>query len=274
MYEHYEEVSGVPAMWERTFHELLGCFKTPESSIKAFRVLDTDGNGLVDARELLGALAVVSRGHLTERLALVFDVYDFSREKAISFDECFLMIRRTLVGLRKMVSIHTPPEKVIHNMTKQVWKQAQKHRDARISHSDWYAWWSSDASCRGGLKMFVWKPEEQRGLPAPDSFINVDYTKGGGFENEQPAPEQRQMRGSFLNTLSPSPVGGSRPASANRMTPPKVAPHDARPRRASFCAIADTEGNVSRAVHEDDFPGFKNEIDRSTRELDRPRASV
>lgn len=247
IHEHFEEVCGVPAIWQRTFDDLLGCFKTPESAIKAFRVLDTDGNGLVDAREMLGALAIMSRGHLSERMALLFDVFDLNMEKQMTFDECFLMIRRTLAGLRKMVGIHSPPEKVVHNMARQVWRQAQKHRDVRISHSDWYAWWCMDASCRNGLKIFIWKPEDVRGLPTPDQYVHIDYAKGVSDDAEL------THRGS---TLSQSP-SGSRPS-----TPPKggrpspgvqnlAKEFGAAPRRASFMANADADGNVSRPVFED-----------------------
>lgn len=250
-----EDGCGVPALWERTFDELLGCFKTPESSIKAFRVLDTDGNGLVDAREMLGALAVMSRGHLTERMTLLFDVFDLQREKEMTFDECFLMIRRTLGGLRKMVSIHSPPEKVVHNMTRQVWRQAQKHRDIRITHSDWYNWWSGDASCRNGLKMFIHKPEEVRGLPTPDHYINMDYTKG--IDDEPSDSKKRQGSKNQQKSLSPE---GSRPTTPKGSAPPilsqsRLQAPEGRPRRASFCATADMEGNVSKVVHEDDMIG-------------------
>jgi len=250
VHNQFEQLCSVPALWERTFDELLGCFKTPESSIRAFRVLDSDGNGLIDARELLGALAVLSRGHLTERMQLLFDVFDLNKENELTFDECFLMLKRTMGGLRKMVSIHIPPEKVVHNMTKQVWKLAQKHRDMRITHSDWYVWWSSDASCRNGLKMFVWKPEEQRGLPTPDHYSNVDYTKGAGEDTDD-----TKKRGSDLlavaNARSPM---GSRPGSAgsNRGDGTQQRSFDAGPRRASFSAKADIDGNVSRPVFFDD----------------------
>jgi len=241
----------MPTLWEKSFEELLGCFKTPESSIRAFRVLDTDSNGLVDARELLGALSVMSSGHLTERMALLFDIFDLNGEKEMTFDECFLMIRRTLVGLRKMVGIHTPPEKVIHNMTKQVWRLARKHREDRISHSDWYTWWSVDASCRNGLKMFVWKPEEQRGLPTPDQYNNVDYTKAGHDSvMESGSTKDRLSVGgrptSRASLLAPDGRGGS----PSTLSP--LASLGAGPRRASFSSHMDREGNISRPVADEE----------------------
>lgn len=127
---------------------------------RAFGILDTDGNGLVDARETLGALAVLSKGHLTERLRLLFDIFDLNKGKEMQFDECFMMLRRTMAGMRKMVGIVLPPERVIHNMTKQIWKLAKRHRQNCIVYEDWFNWWSADSSIRSALKMVTWKPED------------------------------------------------------------------------------------------------------------------
>lgn len=239
LHKGFEEVGNMPALWERSFEELLGCFKTPGSSIRAFRVLDTDNNGLIDARELLGSLSVMSSGHLTERMTLLFDIFDLNGEKEMAFDECCLMIRRTLLGLRKMVGINTPPEKVIHNMAKQVWRLARKNREDRISHSDWYTWWSADASCRNGLKMFVWKAEEARGLPSSDQYSNVDYTK---TQSETILENQKQAahRGSGPH-LSPMASAG-------------LAAGISGPRRASFSANVDREGNIGRVQADDELP--------------------
>jgi len=173
----YEDCCPMPALWERSFHELLGCFSTPEACKKAFFVMDTDQNGIVDALELLGALAVISKGHLSERMKLVYDIFDFNKEGAMAFDECFLMLRRTMGGMRKMVGIAIPPETVIHSMVKAVWLSAKKHRDTRVTANEWYSWWSADASLRSALRMVTWRPEEQRGLPTPDQQVSVDYTR-------------------------------------------------------------------------------------------------
>mmetsp|Transcript_82977 Transcript_82977/g.230480 ORF Transcript_82977/g.230480 Transcript_82977/m.230480 type:complete len:271 (-) Transcript_82977:89-901(-) len=197
IFQRFEECCPVPALWERAFHELLGCFPTPDATSKAFLVLDTDGNGFVDAREVIGALAILSKGHLKDRLTLLFDIFDLNKERAMAFDECFLMLRRTMGGLRKMIAIATPPEKVIHAMTKQVWRSAKKHRDTRLSLEEWHAWWTFDASIRSALKMVTWRAEDQRGLPTPDQLQSLDYTKGVGAEEpkeEALVPVQRSSR--------------------------------------------------------------------------------
>jgi len=189
----YEDCCPMPALWERAFHELLGCFSTPEACKKAFFVLDTDQNGIVYALELLGALAVVSKGHLAERMKLVYDIFDFNKEGAMAFDECFLMLRRTMGGMRKMFGIALPPETVIHSMVKAVWNSAKKHRDSRVTPDEWYSWWSVDASLRSALRMVTWRPEEQRGLPTPDQQVSVDYTRN---ESKSTRADSKSARGS------------------------------------------------------------------------------
>jgi len=191
----YEECCPMPALWERAFHELLGCFSTPETCRKAFFVLDTDQNGVVDALELLGALAVVSKGHLSERMKLVYEIFDFNKEGAMAFDECFLMLRRTMGGIRKMVGIAIPPETVIHSMVKAVWNSAKKHRDGRITPEEWFSWWASDASLRSALRMVTWRPEENRGLPTPDQQVSIDYTRVEEKGKKKPRPSSPQLSG-------------------------------------------------------------------------------
>lgn len=177
MVEQYEDVCPTPALWERAFCQLLNCFQTEEGSQKAFHLFDTDGNGLIDGRELLGGMALISRGRLTDRMDLLFSIFDLNKEQEMAYDEVFLMLRMTMSGLRKLVGIASPPAKIVSAMTRQIYRNAHKHRDHRITPDDWFNWWSRDASCRNALKMFVWTPDDQRGLPPPDQFIMVDYAK-------------------------------------------------------------------------------------------------
>jgi len=220
LFQRYEDVCPTPALWERAFGEIMGCFATPEECHRAFHLLDTDGNGLIDGRELLGALTLISRGRLTDRMDLLFHIFDLNKEQEMAFDEVFLMLRMTMSGLRRVVGIAAPPAKIVSAMTRQIYKNAQKHRDHRIAPDDWFNWWSRDASCRNALKMFVWSPEDQRGLPPSEQFIMVDYAKVAadpdGFlhTNKVPggdAPKRSRAAGSALQVPGmPSPPGGSR----------------------------------------------------------------
>jgi hypothetical protein len=87
------------------------------------------------------------------------------------------MLRRTTGGLRKITGLVAPPEQVIKLMVQQIWRYAKKHRDVRIAPGDWQAWWERDATCRHALQAFVLRPEDARGLPTPDKWLNIDYAK-------------------------------------------------------------------------------------------------
>mmetsp|Transcript_55612 Transcript_55612/g.120066 ORF Transcript_55612/g.120066 Transcript_55612/m.120066 type:complete len:246 (-) Transcript_55612:207-944(-) len=177
IFVHFEEVCPTPVLWERSFDELLGCFESSEACSKAFAALDTNVDGFIDARELLGSLAMLSKGHLKDRMLLLFDIFDMNQENDMVFAEAFLMLRRTTSGLRKITGIPSISEKVLYAMTKQVWRVAKKHRDVRITSEDWFSWWSNDATIRSALKMFLWKPEDQRGLPPLEGLSLQDYTR-------------------------------------------------------------------------------------------------
>jgi len=177
IFQEFEEVCPTPVLWEIAFGELLDCFESDEERLRTFSDFDTDKDGLVDGRELIGTLAVVCQGHLNDRMSLLFDVYDMNQEGSMVFDEVNLMLRRVIGGLRKITGLTVPPEKVIYSMTKRIWKTAGKHTDMRISGDDWNKWWSTDSTMRHALKMFTHAPEDVRGLPTPDQLIFKDYAK-------------------------------------------------------------------------------------------------
>eukprot|EP00927_Polykrikos_kofoidii_P044177 TRINITY_DN38217_c0_g1_i1.p1 TRINITY_DN38217_c0_g1~~TRINITY_DN38217_c0_g1_i1.p1 ORF type:complete len:319 (+),score=58.32 TRINITY_DN38217_c0_g1_i1:100-1056(+) len=200
-----QDVCVTPALWEHAFGELLG-ITGEEARQRAFAVIDTDCNGLVDVRETLGALAVISKGSLSERMALVFQVFDLNQCSELLFQECFMMLRRTVAGLRKFVGIVAPPEKVLFNMTRHIFQISGRPKTGRIVLEDWYNWWSRDATVRGVLKLFVRKRDDARGLPTPDTFVTVDYTR----RTEEPGS-------GALRPISSSSGGGGRRASRTRL---------------------------------------------------------
>jgi len=175
-----EEEFSTPALWERAWCELLSPhgIATPEKLSKAFVVLDPDGRSFIDSRETIGALAVLSHGHLIDRMRLVFEIFDLNHRGSMSPNECFLMLRRLAAGLRKMVNIVAPPEKVVNAMVKQIWRNASKSMlqpAARISVDNWHNWWMKDTAIRGVLKMFVKKKDHAKGLPEQHDWIDIDY---------------------------------------------------------------------------------------------------
>jgi len=250
--QKFEEICPTPALWERAFYELLDCFPSPEACARAFQVLDADQDGLIDARETLGVLAILCQGHLEERLTLLFDIFDLNKDADMAFDEAFLMLRRTVGGLRKFTGVLTPPEQVLQSMVKQIWKVAKKHRDIRITHQDWRRWWSLDSVFRNAVKPFIWKAEDQRGLPTPDLWSNIDYTKGVA-EIQKNDAEQVRIRERKIEqvlhiseapeaaAISGSGVGGPSATSESNPTQPSIGMRDA----TAFLLTKEGAGNRS-----------------------------
>eukprot|EP00928_Gymnodinium_smaydae_P053682 TRINITY_DN37611_c0_g1_i1.p1 TRINITY_DN37611_c0_g1~~TRINITY_DN37611_c0_g1_i1.p1 ORF type:complete len:276 (+),score=53.31 TRINITY_DN37611_c0_g1_i1:105-830(+) len=176
-YEQFNEICPTPVLWEQAFGELLGCFSEESSRAAAFNVIDADQDGLIDAREMFGALAVISDGSLLDRMRLLFEIYDMEGEGQMCYDEAGLMLRRTASGLRSMTGIAAVPAAVIDRMTKRIWKISRRHWDTRITPDDWESWWAHDAAVRSLLKMFVRGPRDEHKLPTADQLIWFDYAQ-------------------------------------------------------------------------------------------------
>lgn len=228
--KRFKEECPTPVLWERAFYELLGCFDNPQECNKAFCLLDTDGNALVDARELLGGLALMSKGHLRARMDLLFDIFDLNGDHSMAFDEVFLMLRSSMSCIRKMTGITAPPDRVVEAVTKQIYKKSRKHKDNRILRDDWRGWWQYDASARNSLKMFAWAPEDQHGLPLPEEFIAIDYAKLADDSDDPTSALRGAVLGPKLAAQGPAAAGApARDADSPKEAAPPRPPEGSRP---------------------------------------------
>ncbi|DBA05060.1 TPA: hypothetical protein N0F65_000748 [Lagenidium giganteum] len=92
-----------------------------------FNALDTDENGLVDALEFLGTIAVMSAMTIAQKLTFVYNCYDFNESSQISLDELTLALRSTLTGLCKLsVGMICPTEIVLEDMALHAFHRANK----------------------------------------------------------------------------------------------------------------------------------------------------
>jgi Ca2+-binding EF-hand superfamily protein len=84
----------------------LGAPKAKLASLAAalFAVLDTDSNGLIDAIEMLSALAACSGMSSASTLEFVFSCYDFDGGHTLSVDEIALALTGALAGACKLVN--------------------------------------------------------------------------------------------------------------------------------------------------------------------------
>ncbi|TMW58376.1 hypothetical protein Poli38472_009935 [Pythium oligandrum] len=97
-------------------------------TIPLFNAFDTDENGLVDALEFLGTIAIMSAMTIRQKLTFVYNCYDFNESSQISIDELTLALRSTLTGLCKLSSgVLCPTELVLEDMALHAFHKAQKH---------------------------------------------------------------------------------------------------------------------------------------------------
>jgi Ca2+-binding EF-hand superfamily protein len=98
-------VHEVQAILEQ-LHAELGEPKAKLASLAAalFTVLDTDSNGLIDAIEMLSALAACSGMSSASTLEFVFSCYDFDGGHTLSVDEIALALTGALAGACKLVN--------------------------------------------------------------------------------------------------------------------------------------------------------------------------
>uniref|UniRef100_H3HDC2 EF-hand domain-containing protein n=1 Tax=Phytophthora ramorum TaxID=164328 RepID=H3HDC2_PHYRM len=99
-----------------------------------FTALDTDENGLVDALEFLGTMAMMSAMPIPQKLTcksqegdIVYNCYDFNETGQLSLDELTLAFKSTLTGLCKLcVGVSCPTELVLEDLVHHAFQKAQK----------------------------------------------------------------------------------------------------------------------------------------------------
>ncbi|RHY25309.1 hypothetical protein DYB32_008392 [Aphanomyces invadans] len=99
-----------------------------------FDAMDTDENGLVDALEFLGALALLSAMTIPQKITFVYNCYDFNESGEITIDELTLAMKSTLTGLCKLsIGRSCPTELVLEEIALFAFRKAGKHPDKCIT---------------------------------------------------------------------------------------------------------------------------------------------
>ncbi|KAG2516785.1 hypothetical protein JM16_007566 [Phytophthora kernoviae] len=92
-----------------------------------FTALDTDENGLVDALEFLGTMAMMSAMPIPQKLTFLYNCYDFNETGQLSLDELTLAFKSTLTGLCKLcAAVSCPTELVLEDLAQHAFQRSQK----------------------------------------------------------------------------------------------------------------------------------------------------
>eukprot|EP00743_Colponemidia_sp_Colp-15_P007497 GILK01008103.1.p1 GENE.GILK01008103.1~~GILK01008103.1.p1 ORF type:complete len:230 (-),score=33.68 GILK01008103.1:163-852(-) len=96
---------------------------------RLFQVLDTNGDGVLNFREFVTALAILSVGTFEEKIKLSFSLYDSSRKGFIMREDLRMVVIDFFANL---VDAPLLSSEQIDNIVEDTFRQTDKNRDGRI----------------------------------------------------------------------------------------------------------------------------------------------
>ena len=121
-----------PEEFKKVYNEYFPRGDATEFSKHVFRLFDTNGDGVVDFREFISAMAITLHGSLDERIKWAFSMYDIDGSGEISEKEMLSV----LVAFGKMIgeSAEWPAdERTPYGRMEKLFKILDKNKDAKIS---------------------------------------------------------------------------------------------------------------------------------------------
>jgi len=112
-----------------------------------FNIFDTDGNGVVDMKELASGLSVLCAGHRDDKAQAAFALFDENGDGFISVEE----MSRYMTSVFKVLyetqpetaqAIGVGPEELAAVTTEQCFDEADLNHDGRLSFEEFKRWYS------------------------------------------------------------------------------------------------------------------------------------
>jgi Ca2+-binding EF-hand superfamily protein len=125
--------------------ELLGL--SPNATRPVFaEVFDTDGNGMVDAYETLGAICLCSGMTTVDKVRFIFQLFDFDGSGTIVEDECTILMRSVIHSAQKMDGMSAEPElAAIERFSREAFERIDTNSDGAIDAKELMHWCVVDA---------------------------------------------------------------------------------------------------------------------------------
>lgn len=120
-----------------------------------FSVFDGDHKGVVDAVQTLAALVLVASLELEEKLAVVFGLFDFGQQAALSLDEVVILLHGLAEGagaLNGLVAAAAPPLSHIEAAVKRLFQRTGKTVDDEASLEDFMRLCDMDSAISNALR--------------------------------------------------------------------------------------------------------------------------
>jgi len=133
---------------------------------KQFRVFDVEGNGRIDAHQILMVYILLSSGEVSKKVDTVFSTFEFAGSQGdqgnITFDEAMIVIEACVNGLQKVchVDFHIPDDEIFFHC-KSLFDMHHVPHSGRISRKQFTAWCTGDAAPRAFVNLF----HDAQGLP-------------------------------------------------------------------------------------------------------------
>jgi hypothetical protein len=165
-------------------------FDDPTLQIKAaalFTLLDTDLNGVVDALEFMGCLAMVSAMEPADKIKFVYTVYDFSEKGSLLVDEITLAVKSTVEGLCKVSKLPAPGVSACENLARLAFaangKAAVVSSGGTLTLAEFLAYVDANPTAASWVGYFDDIPDSAVEAPVPASvFVSPVYPARSAVE--------------------------------------------------------------------------------------------
>lgn len=133
---HFHDLGGKFALGPRQVAMLLGVDEEVAHPIFG-EIFDTDRNQLVDAFEIIGAMAMLSKLSLRDKVSMIHQLYDFNGSGDITIDEMTIMFRTLAVACAKMdAKVIAPPVAEVEELAQWAFRKADRDNDGEISRAE------------------------------------------------------------------------------------------------------------------------------------------
>eukprot|EP00742_Colponemidia_sp_Colp-10_P006323 GILJ01006777.1.p1 GENE.GILJ01006777.1~~GILJ01006777.1.p1 ORF type:complete len:2262 (-),score=409.36 GILJ01006777.1:195-6980(-) len=169
----FEKYSGSFGVDRKKFAQIFAMDQITANRV--FDLFDNDGNGKVDCYEFICGIAMICQGSVTDKIKILFNMYDFDKSNSISQDEMTILLRTALSSLAKMSDSKEPTDREIEIQTEQAFAKADTNHDGTISFEEFEKWVRKNPQIQSVLNVFqIVEMGDRRpdlGVEEPDTDI-------------------------------------------------------------------------------------------------------
>lgn len=183
---HRQDLGGRLALRKQDFSYLIGATSGDAASASMFvEIFDTDRNGLVDAFEVLCALALLSATSLSQKADFIHSLFDFGGAGGLGLGELVMLLRTAAVVSRKIdtargvggVKSSLPSDEGLEAKVAAAFEVCRKAMDDELSKDEFDMYVSTDQDVTGFLQYWT-GALAQIPLPPGEYWVDKDFPAG------------------------------------------------------------------------------------------------